>query len=353
MTLQKDRLKVISLIDEALQNGARFKPACETINLSCKTIQRWKRNKSNIDRRTTVIKNIAHKLTDKEKNEIVNVSNSPEFADLPPSQIVPKLADQGKYIASESSFYRVLKECKMLAHRGKSKEKTKRNRPKEFVAHLPNQIWSWDITYLKSTIKGKFFYLYMITDIFSRKIVGFKVHELESSDNAAKLINASYLSEKISGKNLRLHSDNGSPMRGSTMLAKLQQLGVIPSFSRPSVSNDNAFSESLFKTMKYCPEFPDAPFESVEDAQRWVIKFVRWYNTKHLHSGIKFVTPSSRHNNLDSHILKKRHEVYINARKNNPIRWTGNIRNWSYIKAVHLNKSSETYNLEGACKQAA
>jgi transposase InsO family protein len=344
MTLPKDRLAVISLIDKATKKGARFKLACETINLSYKTVQRWKRNESNIDKRTTVIKKIAHRLTDEEKNKIVNISNSSEFADLPPSQIVPKLADQNKYIASESSFYRVLKKHKMLTHRGKSKEKVKKNKPKEFLANTSNQIWSWDITYLKSTIKGKFFYLYMITDIFSRKIVGFKVHESESADNAAKLINASYIKEKISGNKLRLHSDNGSPMKGSTMLSKLQQLGVVPSFSRPSVSNDNAFSESLFKTMKYCPEFPDAPFDTADDAQKWVVRFVKWYNNEHLHSGIKFVTPCARHNNLDSVILNNRHKLYEKAKINNPARWTGSTRNWDYIAEVYLNKSSEVYN---------
>jgi transposase InsO family protein len=170
-----------------------------------------------------------------------------------------------------------------LKHRGKAKPKTSK-RPKTHTAKGPNQVWTWDITYLPASIKGMFFYLYMIVDIYSRKIITWEIHEEQSDDLAALLIKKAYLSEGINGKDIVLHSDNGSPMKGATMLATLQNLGVVPSFSRPSVSNDNPYSESLFKTLKYKPGYPSKPFENLDSARTWVHEFVNWYNLKHKHS---------------------------------------------------------------------
>ena len=146
-----------------------------------------------------------------------------------------------------------------------------------------------------------------------------------------------YASEKIDGKKIKLHSDNGSPMKGSTMLVTLQKLGIIPSFSRPSVSNDNPFSEALFRTLKYCPQYPSKPFESIKQANEWVSHFVVWYNSKHLHSGIKFLIPESRHVGNDRKIIEKRQRVYEIARSKNPIRWTRKTRNWIPETEVFLN----------------
>ena len=232
--------------------------------------------------------------------------------DLPPSQIVPSLADQGKYLASESTFYRILKEEGMLTHRGKSKPRSQQ-KPMALSATGPNQIYSWDITYLKSSITGKFYYLYLFMDIWSRKIVGQEVHENEDMNKSAILVDKICKVEHIKQDQLILHSDNGGPMKGATMLATLQRLGIVPSFSRPRVSDDNPFSESLFKTLKYCPKYPSKPFDSLEAAQAWVDDFTKWYNEKHLHSGIKFVTPSSRHNGEDIVILNRRKIVKQSA----------------------------------------
>jgi len=138
-----------------------------------------------------------------------------------------------------------------------------------------------------------------------------------------------------------LHSDNGSPMKGATMLATLQQLGVAPSFSRPSVSDDNPFSESLFRTMKYTPSFPAKPFESIEAARKWVHEFVQWYNNEHRHSGIQFVTPNQRHQGEDKEILEKRKAVYEAAKDKNPQRWSGEIRDWSPVTEVWLNRPEQ------------
>ena len=137
-----------------------------------------------------------------------------------------------------------------------------------------------------------------------------------------------------------LHSDNGSPMKGATMLATMQKLGVVPSFSRPSVSNDNPFSESLFKTLKYVPSYPSKPFESLEEVRRWVEIFADWYNYSHHHSGLKFVTPAQRHNGGDIAILEYRKSVYEKARKQHPERWSGEIRNWDHETVVMLNPAN-------------
>jgi transposase InsO family protein len=256
--------------------------------------------------------------------------------DKPPSQIVPALADQGIYVASESSFYHVLKAAKLDIHRGKSKP-AERARPKALVATTANEVYSWDITFLKSDVLGIFFYLYLVMDIYSRKIVGFAIHEEQSAEHASKMIDNICRAESIERNQLTLHSDNGGPMKGATMVAKLQKLGVIPSFSRPSVSDDNPFSESLFKTLKYCPQYPSKPFESILTAREWEAKFVYWYNEEHLHSGIKFVTPGSRHRGEDAKILASRHEVYQAAKAKHPDRWSRSTRNWRLIKEVSLN----------------
>ncbi len=163
-----------------------------------------------------------------------------------PNEIVPILAEEGVYIASESTYYRVLRNNDMFAYRSESNPPKNRHKPDELKATGPDQIWSWDITYLLSKIKGKYYYLYMIEDIWSRAIRGREVHETESSEYAAELM------MRICGGNnlgsVRLHSDNGSPMKGATMLATLQRLGVVPSFSRPGVSNDNPYSEAFALT---------------------------------------------------------------------------------------------------------
>jgi transposase InsO family protein len=174
-------------------------------------------------------------------------------------------------------------------------------------------------------------------DIYCLKIVGFEVHDQQCSDVASQLINDICKAERVSCDKLTLHSDNGGPMKGATMLATLQRLGVLPSFSRPSVSNDNPFSKALFKTLKYCPQYPSKPFKSVADANAWAIEFVRWYNEEHLHSGIQFVTPGSRHRGEDIEILAKRREVYEEAKSKSPQRWSGSIRSWEYIGDVMLN----------------
>lgn len=276
-------------------------------------------------------------LSEETKIKLMEVINSKKYCDLPPCKIVPLLADEGCYIASESTIYRILRKERQLTHRTKSKSK-KHSKPQSFVASKPNQVWSWDISYLPTTVRGIYFYLYMVVDIYSRKIIGWSIHDVQSSDYSSKLIKQCCLDENVHKEQLVLHSDNGKPMKGATMLATLEKLGVKPSFSRPSVSDDNPYSESLFKTVKYHSTYPDIEkFESIDDARTWMEKFSTWYNNEHLHSGIKYVTPMQRHTGKDIKILQNRHKVYQEAKKCNPGRWSGSTRNWIHCNVVYLN----------------
>jgi transposase InsO family protein len=332
---------ILGLIDEAVAAGARQSRACEVLGLDPRTVQRWRSHGIGDDRRAGPLQKPRNALSAPEKGQILEIANSPEYRDLSPKQIVPKLADRGRYVASESTFYRVLREAGQMQHREPSRSPTVRHRPKTYTATGPNQVWSWDITYLRAPIRGTFFRLYMVVDIWSRKIVGYAVHEDESSCFAAAMITAACASEGVLEHQLTLHSDNGAPMKGATMLATLQELGVVPSFSRPAVSNDNPYSEALFRTAKYRPEFPRKPFESLEAARAWVTAFVRWYNTEHLHSAISFTTPADRHCGRDVEILARRDEVIRSARRRHPERWAGPVRDCARVEAVTLNPKPE------------
>lgn len=332
-----DRCTAVELIGEAVANGARRSRACWVLDISLRTLQRWENDSRGDQRRgpRTVPENA---LSEAERALIVAVVSSKRFRDLSPSQMVPILADAGIYLASESTIYRILREEKLLEHRGKSAV-AHHHRPKEYVATGPNQVWSWDITYLRSSVRGRFYYLYLVVDVWSRKIVGWAVHEIEDAGLASILIRQAAFREGVEPEQLVLHSDNGGPMKGATMLATLQWLGIVPSFSRPRVSDDNPYSEALFRTVKYRPEYPKKPFESVEAARAWVDRFVVWYNNEHRHSGIRFMTPSQRHSGNENEILERRKEVYRQAREKNPARWSGKTRNWEAIEAVVLNPS--------------
>lgn len=328
----------MKLINEAHANGARKSKACEVLTLSLRTVERWEKSDVKCDKRSRCDrKHPANQLSQEDREMILRIANSKEYCDMPPCKIVPELADKGQYIASESTFYRVLRAENQLTHRQRS-QPAKHHKPKSLTAIKPNQIWSWDISYLPTTVLGSFFYLYMIIDIYSRKITGWSIHEKESAQHAAALIKQACIDEGVQQEQLVLHSDNGKPMKGITMLAMLQTLGVIPSFSRPSVSDDNPYSESLFKTVKYHPTYPVmSRFNTITDAVAWVETFVEWYNTQHMHSGIKFVTPQQRHSGQDIAILTSRHGVYQKAKQLNPERWSGNTRDWSHQAIVTLN----------------
>ena len=337
MSTLTQRSQVITVVSEAITAGARQDRACKAISLSERTLQRWQRDQSKADQRPTRVQTPKNKLKEPEREHLLEVANSEEFAHLAPSQIVPRLADQGQYIASESTFYRVLRAHKQLRHRGAERPKQQRSKPRALCATAPAQLFSWDITYLPTLVFGVYFYLYLFIDIFSRKIVGWQVYERESSELASEVMRDICEWENILPNQVTLHSDNGSPMKGATMLATLQALGVVPSFSRPAVSNDNPYSESLFKTLKYRPSYPSRAFESLLAARLWVEAFVHWYNDEHRHSAIRFVTPGQRHAGQDTALLSKRVDVYEAAKAKHPERWSGPTRNWQPVCIVHLN----------------
>ena len=344
---------ILELVEEATASGARLEAAAQRVGLTARTIQRWRTQGGGEDRRRGPRAEPANKLTQAERDQVLGLANSPPYRDLSPNQIVPRLADQGVYVASESTFYRILREAGQLTHRERARPATSR-RPPPHVATGPCQVWSWDITYLKSRIAGQFFYLYLMMDVWSRKIVAATVFARECEQHSARLVLEACHNLGIDEpEGLVLHSDNGGPMKGATMLATLQRLGVVPSFSRPRVSDDNPFSEALFRTMKYRPEYPSQPFASVEEAQRWVDGFVAWYNTEHLHSEIRFVTPDDRHFGREEALLKQRREVYEQARRRNPTRWSGPTRNWEPVAIVRLNPERNKTTQEDSQKIAA
>jgi len=349
-----DRKKIDGLVDHALKAGARLSMACDILGIPARTLQRWRNHPDRADGRKAAggQREPANKLSEQERMKILQIANQQPFSAMSANQIVPVLADQGVYVASESSFYRVLRDADQLAHRGKAKAPI-RKRPEPIEATGPNQLWSWDITYLKTTIRGLFFYLYMIMDVYSRKIVGWEVCETESAEHASVLFRKTYLREGIAGRVLILHSDNGSPMKGATMLSTLEKLGVMPSFSRPSVSNDNPYSESLFKTLKYHPGFPEKPFDTIEETRQWVAKFQYWYNEIHRHSALKFVTPGQRHRGEDIRILEKRKHLYEAQESLHPERWSGTPRNWEPELVVFLNPNKSMRKADSVESKAA
>lgn len=348
------------MIEQACRAGARLHKACALIGLAARTVQRWLALGQDAlqlgDRRTPDqrIHNCPpNRLSDAERAVAMGVLNSEEYKDLPPSQIVPRLADKGLYVASESTLYRLLHQAGQITHRRVERAPQKRSKPRALVATRPDQIYCWDITYLPTQVRGLFFYLYLFVDIFSRKVVGWQVFDCESAELAAQLLQDICQRQGIAPGQITVHSDNGGPMKGETMLATMQRLGVAHSRSRPSVSNDNPYSESLFKTLKYRPQFPLKPFMDLLQARRWVASWVDWYNDEHRHSAISFVTPAQRHAQVDERMLQERAAVYELARQKNPLRWSAQTRDWRFIDAVHLNPDSTQTKEPEAVRNAA
>jgi len=344
MTEPEVRNQVVLDIELAVGTGARQQVACAMMGIATTTLRRWKPalNKAvRIDQRPHAIRPApANSLNDLERQRILSTCNEPDYCNVPPSQIVPRLADQGIYLASESSFYRVLKSAGQLQHRGRAKRKQSHT-PTTHRAAKPNDVWMWDITYLPTRTIGQHYYLYMIEDLYSRCGVHWEVHEGESGEMASKLISQAVLKCCKSGERPVLHSDNGSPMKSFTMRAKLEALGIKPSYSRPRVSNDNPYIESMFRTVKYCPQWPSQGFANIESARDWVASFMRWYNEEHRHSALRFVTPGQRYRGEDRALLEKRRTVYQAAKARNPNRWSGDTRNWRPIGNVALNPEKE------------
>jgi len=345
----------LQLLDEAVQSGARLSKACAILELTPRTVQRWRRQgpDGGEDRRRGPTGTPPHnKLSDAERDQVLQVVNSDAYRDLPPKQIVPVLADEGRYLASETTIYRILGQEGQNAHRQPTKRATVQ-KPPQRVATAPAQLLCWDITYLPSAVRGTFYFLYMFLDVWSRKIVGWGVHEKQCSDFAATLLDAVCDELGVYAPGAVLHSDNGKPMKGAAMLATMQFLGIVPSFSRPHVSDDNPYIEALFRTVKYRPSYPEGRFADIEEATRWVQCFVRWYNFEHRHSAIGFVTPHQRHVGEDIAILEQRRAVYARAHATHPERWTGNVRAWKRPEEVCLHPDRAAVRLAPRRAQAS
>jgi putative transposase len=342
MTRLEDRQTLLHAIEEARAAGARLAPACALAGIDPRTAQRWQADdglacgdrRPDADRPTPL-----HALTAAERARIIEVANQPRFAETPPARIVPALADEGSYIASESSFHRVLRAAGQMNRRGRAQPPRPSRPPSTHIATRPGEVWCWDMTFLPAQVQGRWFYLYLILDLFSRKVVGFEVHETDSADHAAHLARRTALAEGVHAVPAKpvLHGDNGATLKATTVLAMLAWLGIAPSYSRPRVSDDNPFVEALFRTAKYRPAFPPKGFADLDAARQWAAAFVHWYNHEHHHSGIQYVTPAERHAGQDRALLARRHALYQQARERNPRRWSGQTRNWTPMAAVTLN----------------
>ena len=330
---------IVADIDAAVTAGAARAPACALVGISVRTVERW-RGAHPTDARHGPKHTPANTYSDAERRAICATVTALAYRDLSTHQIVPRLADQGVYLASESTIYRVLRAADLLTRRGRAKAPVVRVVAAQ-IAHGPNQVWSWDITYLPTPVRGVFLYLYLILDVWSRKIVGAHVYDTESATHAAALFTRTCQRVALDPRGLVLHADNGGPMKASTMVVTLERLGVLPSFSRPRVSNDNPFSEALFRTLKYCPAYPSRPFVDLAAANAWVDRFVQWYNHDHQHSAIRFVTPEDRHTGRELAILAARQQVYARAQQTHPARWSGPMRNWAPVLTVRLNPTKD------------
>jgi putative transposase len=341
----EDRRSMVHDIAVAQSAGARLLPACLIVGITLRTLQRWQGAAGEdglmcADARPLAVRPVpAHALSADERAQIVSIANEPRFAAIPPARIVPMLADEGIYVASEASIQRVLRDHGQTQQRGRARAPHAVRPPTTHVASAPGEVWCWDMSYLRGPVLGQWFYLYLILDLYSRKIVGWEVHENDHADHAAHLVRRTALAEGIHAMTAKpvLHGDNGATLKATTVLAMLHWLGIKPSYSRPRVSDDNAYAESLFRTAKYRPEFPVDGFLDLDAAREWATRFVHWYNVEHRHSGIRYVSPAQRHSGHDHQILAARHAVYLQAREANPRRWTRHTRNWTPIAAVTLN----------------
>lgn len=329
LTSSRDRKRAVELVCEAHSSGARYKACTQELGISLRSFERWRKGgEETKDKRCNPRDAPANALSDEERQGILDICNTREFSSLPPTQIVPALADKGIYLASESSFYRVLRKAKQLRHRSRSRHPKKRHAPIG-CATGPGEIWVTDISWLAGPVVGVFYYLYFVMDLFSRKIVGYEVYESQSSENLAKVVHRATLKEGSKAPKI-LHQDNGSPMKGTALLGLCHSLGILPSYSRPGVSDDNPHIEALFRTTKYWPGYPYGGFATIDEARSWIYKFVIYYNNHHRHSSLKFITPHEMSTGEAAAILSARKSLYESAKAKRPDRWiSGAIRDWT------------------------
>ncbi len=305
-----------------------------SLGVSLRTIQRWKKRQDLSDLRRGPL-NHPRSLSQQERDQILSVTLSPEYCDMSPMQIVPRLADRGIYLGSESTFYRILRSQKLLAHRRRSARPQRRTRP-QGTAYGPNQIWCWDVTNLRGPRVGEHFKLHLFIDIFSRKIVSWGLNRKEDDRFAMSLLTAALKSESITGKGLQVHSDNGKIMKSAFTIMTMDSIGIVRTHSRSGVSDDNPFVEAFFRFMKYRASYPAVNFKTIDQAKVWVKSFVNWYNNVYLHGSIGFLTPASRHEGRSEEILGHRRKLYACSMAKHPMRWTRAQRTWEVTNKVSI-----------------
>jgi putative transposase len=323
---------------EAVRAGARKEKACELLGITVRTLQQWQKYGTS-DRRRGAAKSVPRKLSCEERQEVLDLCATERFRDLTPHEIVPTLAQEGRYVASEATFYRVLRAANQVHHRSEMKPKKESPKPSEQIATGPNQVWCWDITWLPLRVRGMFVFAYVIIDVYDRSIIGWAIHDREDAQLARELFE--HLQTRMNLRGVHLHSDNGGPMKGLSLLALLYVLGVSTSYSRPRVSNDNPFIESFFKTLKYTAGYPGR-FRDLQHARTWMADFIAWYNSAHRHSALGYVTPHQRRTGVDRELFQQRNQTLTQARALYPERWGRRPhRRWEAVQAVTLNSVRE------------
>jgi len=338
----EDRGAIVALLQQGISRGVSAKAIADLFGLATRTLRRWGlmigAQGFSRDQRKGASRQVMHRFSEEERQQVLSTVNDPRFADLTPNQIVAILAEEGVYVGSESTIYRIMRQEGLLNHRGRSRPPREPREPPVLAATGIHQVLAWDITLLPGPVKGQFFYLYMVMDVWSRRILGVEVHDRECGELAKHFFDRICRDEGISSRSATiLHADNGAPMRSYTLAAKLAELGISLSFSRPRVSNDNAYAESWFRTMKYHQSYPVRRFRDLLSVRAWVDNFVDWYNAEHRHSGIKYVTPNQRHYGEADAICAIRQQTYEQARQQHPRRWARPPRDWSQPRIVRVN----------------
>ena len=277
----------------------------------------------------------ANKLKTDDSRNILDLLHSEEFVDTTPYHVFYTMLDKGLYYCSIRTMYRLLKARSETQERRRHRRHRDAVKP-ELVATRHNEVWSWDITKLLSTRRLVYYYLYVVLDIYSRYVVGWMLAEKECKHFARKLIQTTALKQGIQRGQLTLHSDNGSSMRSGTVSELLEYIGIIKSHNRPYTSNDNPFSESQFKTLKYCPQFPER-FENIKTAEAFCQRFFDWYNCKHYHSGIQYLRPHDVHYGNAKAVLKRRHNTLLDAYYANPLRFNNKVPKERVLMPVYIN----------------
>jgi len=320
----------------AQQETLGVAPVCAALAVPRATYYRWRKPKDLVP----VTRRVPRALPPEERQRVLAVLNDDRFADLPPAEVYATLLDEGKFVCSIRTMYRILNEQDEVKERRRQLRHPRYQAP-ELLATGPNQLWSWDITKLKGPVKWTYFYLYVILDVFSRYVVGWMAATQESATLAQRLIEQTCARQGVETGTLTIHADRGPSMSSKPVALLLADLGVTKTHGRPHVSNDNPYSESHFKTLKYSPEFPDR-FGSLQDARSFLLDFFQWYNTMHHHSGLGLMTPFDVHHNVARTRFAERQAVLRKAFEATPERFVRGVPTPPALpREVWINKPKE------------